>query len=276
MPEPRFPWSRLTLWVFLVVLAGIAARQRILLLHLKTQIADTTAESQQLRRQIADLSRAAAHLRPLPPVTPALGLTQTAPRPTHPPNVVTVEEPPSEHLRETLALARADVARLDALNANLQSEIKTLTADNRRVNAAREDLEQIVTDANQTIRALRAELSANDVRLARLESASARLQERATMGKQSEADLHKSIVEIEGIFRRREMYLNNILTRYKEITEQYRALSGVRDGRPDGEALRSTNAEISRIQNTISLAEEDLKQIQVLTGQAASLQRKLP
>lgn len=276
MPEPRFPRSRFTLWLIVVVLAGIAARERVLLLQRQTQIADRTAENQQLRRQIEELSRAAAQVRPLPPMTPVVGLTHTAPRPTNPRNVVTVEEPASEHFRETLALATADVARLDALNANLESEIKTLTADNRRANAAREDLEQTVSDANQTIVALRAELKANVARLARLESVSARLQEQATIGKQSGADVHKSIAELEGIFRRREMYLNNILSRYKEITEQYRALSGVRDSRPDGEASRSTIAEISRIQNTITLAEEDLKQIQVLTGQAASLQKKLP
>jgi len=37
-----------------------------------------------------------------------------------------------------------------------------------------------------------------------------------------------------------------------------------------------SSAEISRIQNAISLAEEDLKQIYALNAQAQRLQKKLP
>jgi hypothetical protein len=108
-----------------------------------------------------------------------------------------------------------------------------------------------------------------------LEAANARLKEDAAAGKQSAVLTQQAVSDLESLFRRREMYLNNILRRYKEITEQYRAMSGVRDSR-DGQAAPVSSTEISRIQNTIALAEEDLKQIYALNAQAQRLQRKLP
>jgi hypothetical protein len=72
------------------------------------------------------------------------------------------------------------------------------------------------------------------------------------------------------------MYLNNILRRYREITEQYRAMSGVLDSRRDREAAPVRSTEIGRIQNAIALAEEDLKQIDALNAQAARIEKKLP
>ncbi len=89
------------------------------------------------------------------------------------------------------------------------------------------------------------------------------------------AETQQTVADLENIFRRREMYLNNILRRYREITEQYRALSGVQDGR-DRAATPLSSAEISRIQNSLALAEDDLKQLTALSAQAQRLQKKLP
>lgn len=89
------------------------------------------------------------------------------------------------------------------------------------------------------------------------------------------AETQQTVSDLENIFRRREIYLNNILRRYREITEQYRARSGVQDGR--GRAANPlSSAEISRIQNSLDLAEDDLKQLTALSAQAQRLQKKLP
>jgi hypothetical protein len=94
-------------------------------------------------------------------------------------------------------------------------------------------------------------------------------------GKQSAVQTQQTISDLESVFHRREMYLNDILRRYKEITEQYRAMSGIRDSR-DRQAGTVSSAELSWIQNAIALAEEDFKQIYALNAQAQRLQKKLP
>jgi hypothetical protein len=112
--------------------------------------------------------------------------------------------------------------------------------------------------------------------MAQVESANARLKEDAALNSQSAAELRQTATDLEALFRRREMYLNNILRRYHEITEQYRAMSGVLDSRRDREAAPVNTTEISRIQNAIALADEDLKQINALNAQASRLEKKLP
>ncbi len=167
------------------------------------------------------------------------------------------------------------MARLQSRVSELQAGVENATEENRRLAAAAEELKRNLADANQTIETIRAELKSNSGRMAEIESANARLKEQAALSGQSAAQLKQTSSDLEGLFRRREMYLNNILRRYREITEQYRAMSGVLDSRRDREAAPVRSTEIGRIQNAIALAEEDLKQIDALNAQAARLEKKL-
>jgi hypothetical protein len=56
-----------------------------------------------------------------------------------------------------------------------------------------------------------------------------------------------------------------MLRRYKDVTEQYRALSARLDNPPD----------TSRIQDSIALAEEDMRQLAGLNAQASRLQQRI-
>jgi chromosome segregation ATPase len=179
-------------------------------------------------------------------------------------------------LRESLAKSNEDLSRLQAHTADLQSQVEAASAENQRLSSAGQDLKKSLADADQTLESLRAELKRNTDRVAQLEANNARLKDETTAGKQSAAQIGQTMSELQEIFRRREMYLNNILRRYKEITEQYRAMSGVLDSRRDREAAPVSTTEISRIQNAIALAEDDLKQINALNAQSQRLQKKLP
>jgi hypothetical protein len=53
-------------------------------------------------------------------------------------------------------------------------------------------------------------------------------------------------------------------------------MSGVMASRRDRDVAPVGTTEIARIQNAISQAEEDLKQIDALTAQASRLEKKLP
>jgi len=175
-----------------------------------------------------------------------------------------------------IASRNAEVARLQARVSELQTGVENATEENRRLASAAEELKRSLADANQTIETIRAELKSNSGRMAQIESANAKLKEEASTAGQSAVQLKQTASDLEGLFRRREMYLNNILRRYREITEQYRAMSGVLASRRDREAAPVGSTEIAHIQNAIALAEEDLKQIDALTAQASRLEKKLP
>jgi hypothetical protein len=75
--------------------------------------------------------------------------------------------------------------------------------------------------------------------------------------------------------------LNSLLSRYKEVTEQYRAFASILENRRGPEGTPGANIsiagpELSRIQNTLTLAEEDLRQLNALNAQALRIQKKLP
>jgi len=179
-------------------------------------------------------------------------------------------------LRESLDQSKADVVRLEALNSDLQSRVETAGQENRRLSAAVEQAKKALADAEQTVDTIQAERKSNQDRISELENENTKLKEAASSGKQSVAQLNQTISDIEQVFRRREMYLSNILRRYREITEQYRSLSGVMDSRRDRESTPVSGAEISRIQNAIALSEEDMKQVSALGAQAQRLEKKLP
>ena len=75
--------------------------------------------------------------------------------------------------------------------------------------------------------------------------------------------------------RRRESHLNSILRRYRDVTDQYRALTGVLEDRRQLDAPATAGLDLARVQNSISMVEEDMRLINRLTAQEARLQRQL-
>jgi len=279
MPDPGGRHGGGARWItILVVCAVLAAGAMVLwqarvILTQKMQLSKTARENEALRRHIDQAARS----QPGPPLSPS---AVPAAR-TRQPNATvigpssSVAEEQAQRLRESLAQSTAETVRLEARISDLQSQIETATAENRRLSAAGDELKRNLVDANQTIDNIRAELKTAADRITQLENTSAKVNQDAAAGKQSAAQMKQNVSDLEGIFRRREMYLNNILRRYKEVTEQYRALSGVLDSRRDRDAAPVNGTEISRIQNTIALAEEDFKQINTLNVQASRLEKKL-
>jgi len=240
--------------------------------RLQGQIASLSRENGQLLRRVDDLTRGQ---QPAIPAEPAPAVRASRPETDGDTSeALSSAEQQVRRLHESLAQSAADVTRLNSRVADLEARLESAAEDNRRLSTTVEEGHKNLEDASQTMESLRAQLKFNTSRIADLEGLNTKLKDEVAGGRQSAAQTQQTITDLEGIFRRREMYLNNILRRYREITEQYRAMSGVRDGR-DREAPLSS-AEVSRIQNSIALAEEDLKQLTALAAQAQRLQKKLP
>jgi len=92
-----------------------------------------------------------------------------------------------------------------------------------------------------------------------------------------QAELLKQLQELH---RRRESYLNTMVSRYRDITDRYRAYASVLENRrgPEGTpgaGISIAGPELGQIQTTITLAEEDLRQLTSLSAQVAKLQKDL-
>jgi len=267
-------WFGIPFLVLMLLLAGGSLFWEVrAIARLRDQVASLSRENAQLLRRVDDLTRA----QPVAPAEQPSAPAGRAPRPVT--DAATAEalstaEQQVRQLHDSLAASNTEAAHLQAKVADLESHAESAVEENRRLSAAVEEGRKNLEDANQTMEALQAQLKVNSARMADLENLNARLKEEAAAGKQSSTQAQQTVSDLAGIFRRREMYLNNILRRYKEITEQYRAMVGVRDGR-DPQASPLSSPDLSRIQNAIALADEDLKQISALNAQAERLQKKL-
>jgi len=282
MPEHYKTWRSIPLLlsvagcVALLAAAGVAIYWESRLISSQaTQLSLRMQENDQLRRRVDRLSRAEpAQPSPQAPApAPRLALRNAPGGGTQ---AISAAEHQVERLQDSLDRSNAEVARLQSRLSDLEAQMANVTEENRRLRAADEDLKRGLAEAHETMEKVQTDLKANSSRVQELESANRRLQEESAGGKQSAAQTRQVAAELDGLFRRREMYLNNILRRYKDVTEQYRALAGVLDSRRDRQAAPASGNEISRIQNTIAMAEEDMKQLQALTAQAQRLQKKLP
>jgi chromosome segregation ATPase len=172
-----------------------------------------------------------------------------------------------------LAFSRADKSDLRA--QQLDAQLNELTAENKRLTASEREVSEELSRANRVVNALEAELKGRNERMVQLEVANAKLKEAQGADAQRANELAKLAQDLQEVHRRREVYLTSLLRRYREVTDQYRSLSAVGDPRRDGESESVNSADIARIQQAISMAEDDLRQVNSLNAQAIRIQRQL-
>jgi chromosome segregation ATPase len=264
---------RWILWI--VVLLGAAAAvvwQVRAAGQQAARVAQLSAENQRLRERVSELTPAAAGpagvLAPPPapesPVTPRPARTSANPEDTI----------ALQRLKLSLADANASIARLEARAEDAQAQLRNLSLDNKRLSASEADLKDNLSAANQAVDALQKELKSSRDRVTQVEIAYQKLRDQSSGDGQKITQLQQLSAELQEIHQRREAYLNSILRRYKQITEQYRSMSGVLQAqRTDAPAAGS--ADLARIQDSISMAEEDLRQLNNLDAQARLIQKKM-
>jgi uncharacterized membrane protein YccC len=137
--------------------------------------------------------------------------------------------------------------------------------ENKRLGASEADLKERIASSGRVLAAIKDELKGKDQRLEQLESANLKLREENRGNGEKLSQITRMLRDLEELNRRRENYLTSMLRRYKDVTEQYRALSARLDNPPD----------MSRIQDSIALAEEDMRQLASLNAQASRLQQRI-
>ncbi|MFB3827234.1 MAG: hypothetical protein ACE15B_10715 [Bryobacteraceae bacterium] len=227
--------------------------------------------------RIAELERANREMqaRAVPAAAPAQPSPspQPAPSPSPPPRQAPAPALPdrseAEALKARLGEARAELVELENRVHDLQAQAARLAADNQRLSASEADLNENLSSANRVIAAQQTELKGKGDRITQLEVVNQQLREQAKAGSGRLAETMKLAADLQDIHRRREAVLNAVLRRYKDVSAQYRALEA--RGRDDAPAVNT--ADLERIQNSIAMAEDDLRQLSALNAQAQRLQK---
>ncbi len=157
----------------------------------------------------------------------------------------------------------------------LEDQIQATTQENQRLATAQGELSAQLSKANESLNSARKEIHARDGKLAELEAANRKLRNDVSAQGQKGSQIARVLGEIEEIEKRREAAANSILSRYRDVTEQFRNVAFGIDGRRTSEGVISSSVDLSRIQQLIALAEEDLRNLRNLNAQASRAQRKL-
>ena len=273
MPKLRM----ILMWLALALMALLLAISATTIRRFARNRAAQTARIAELEAQNRDLRARSERLASEAPLSaPAI----PAPLPGAPPARRKLEPVGAEQenkllaqLRENLATANASLAELQTRIPELEANLEKITGENKRLAAAEADLDEKLAGANRVLEAVRTELKGKSDRLVQLEATSTLLhQENRALSEKSTLSA-RLLRDLEEINRRRETFLTSILRRYKEVTEQYRALATRLESARDN--VTPPGPELSRIQTAVASAEEDLRQLASLNAQALRLQQKM-
>jgi hypothetical protein len=181
-----------------------------------------------------------------------------------------------ERLDKELAEAHATAsdlqAQLAAANDQITKSQASAAENSQKQQAAwqaeREDLQKKVDTALE-----QAEIAHQ--RVAALESDNAKLRADSTGNSARTADVARTVANLQDLERRRDGYLTSILRRYRDITGEFRAMSSMLDTSHDPNSGACGGAVLSRIQNAVTSAEDDMRQLNELSARTQKLEKEL-
>jgi len=176
-----------------------------------------------------------------------------------------------------------DLAEARATIADLQAQLSTSTDQHGKTLAnAEERLQKQQADTQTQLEGLQkkldAALSAADIarqRAAVLEADNAQLKSDTSAVSTRATDVAHIISSLQDLDRRREVYLTSILRRYRDITDEFHAMSSMMDTSHDPSSGACSGAALSRIQSAVTSAEDDLRQLNDLSARTQKLQKQL-
>jgi len=182
-----------------------------------------------------------------------------------------------EQLNRELSQAQANISGLQAqiLSCREDSEKALDNAEQRRQKEGEEWQNQL-NALKQDLESTQAELQGSRQRLTALEADNAKLKADASAGTAHAAELGRTVADLEDLDGRREALITSIMRRYREITSQFQAMSGmVGSSRDSNSASPFSDAALTRIRDAVSSANDELRQLNELNDQARQLEKKL-
>jgi regulator of replication initiation timing len=269
--QNRAGWAVAACVVAILALLGVTSRQLWVARRQAAENAALGRENAALRARLASRppveSPPPAHPEPAAPSEPRE-------RRSGAPAANPAEEQAVADLKARLAETNALVSQLEAQLQDLRVESQKLGVDNKRLSDSEADLKDDLSAANRAIEAQQRELKGKADRIVQLELANQKLRDQTGANSQKLAQSAQLTAELQDVDRRRLNVLNAILRRYRDITDQYRGITAMADRRQAADPAPA-GTDLSRIQNAISLAEDDLRQLDNLNAQAARIQKQL-
>lgn len=172
-----------------------------------------------------------------------------------------------------LAAATASITDLRNRIRDLETAQERLTLDNKRLTASESGVREDFESTRRVVQAMEAELKTKNERVSQLEANLRHTRDDLASLQKKFGTSGETANDLMELNRRRESLLNTLQRRYRELTDQLRALAVRLDTQRDNPAAAAPD--ISRIQTAVQSAEDDLRQLTSLNTQAQRLTQKL-
>ena len=254
----------LALGVALVVSAGVIVHQHRQVLGLRGDVAKGQESIRTLQHAV-------------------LQREQQAPVPVE---VVTSVNPDAGALDQrngTIHELNRELSQANIAARQLQVELTNSQEEHaKELKAADERLQKAQADGQARLQALQQKLDATvaDAQSARerniaLDAENDKLKTDADEGSARSAELQRLAASLDDVNRRRDTYLTSLSRRYRDVTSQLRGMSSMLDVSRDQAGGACSSEAFLRIQNVVSQADDDLRQLSDLNAEARQIEKKL-
>ena len=282
--------SRITLVSF--VLAGVFACATAVTTSLwRGAVSERDAAASRSAALQAENTRLRSTNGPAPAAQPPPGENQAEQGKAGAPNVkdVSVEarllqaQKTISYLESRLAEARRDLnashQEIAQKDVRAQSEAGNAQKLNSEVASLRDEVEAAKRNSASLEMELRSRTDALTKAEAAYKAANDRLAKVAADAAAATRQTTTASREIDDLSRRRENYMTSLQRRFREVTDLYRGFALDQQNRGAGVVGNASNppmmqaGDLSRIQNAIAQAEDDLRQVQSLNARIATLMK---
>lgn len=182
-----------------------------------------------------------------------------------------------QNLTEKLKAAQGSVTQLQQdLSVSKEDNQKAAAASNQRYQDLQSKLQNRLDHVQKELDSTQSDLQTSRQRIASLQKTNDRLQSKNSEGSTRVAEQEHILNRLQDLDRRRESYLTSIANRYRNLTSQFRTMSGMMDsnrGRNSGAAF--SGQALDQIQNAIALTDNDLQHLSELNAKAFQLEKRL-
>jgi chromosome segregation ATPase len=264
--------QRARLRVIATVFLGVAFLASLaILLYRSRRLALCRQDQAAVQQSLHDLQEALRQRNlqepPVPAETPPAGSEQAA---------LAQRDANIRVLTSQLSDAQAKIADLqDELNSSNQENTKARANAEARDLKAQQNLQSELNAVQQQLNSVQGDSQASRLRIAALEADNARLRSQGSTGSVRAEDIDHVLSQLQDLNQRRDDYLNSIIHRYHDVTNQLHAMSGMLAAGQNENVDSFSGAALLRIQSALASCDDDLRQLSELDTRARQLEMKL-
>jgi hypothetical protein len=179
-------------------------------------------------------------------------------------------------LQQELDDARRRIGDLEASQIAMQEAQQTATSEaGQRFASAQKDWNDRLDTLTRDLASARADLESSKQHATEAKAANERLKDAQADNAARVAETMRLVNSLQSLNQRRDSYLTSLARRYRDVSNQFRAMGGMLDSNRGPGASAMSESAMTRIQSAVSQAEDDLRQLDEVNARAHQLEKKL-